>query len=230
MIQFNLLPDVKQKYIKTARIKRTVIVVSILVAVSSLAIFVTLFLSVRVFQKIRISSMNDSIKENTKKLEDKKDLGKVLTIQNQLNSLPALHDAKPVATRLAGFMSQITPAEISIGKLDVNYAENKMEVTGSTNSFAAINKYVDTIKFTKYGTIGDDNIVTLSDNKPFNDVVMASFSRDEKETTYTISFNFNPEIFDSKLKIKLDVPKQTTTRSDIEKPQDLFKALPEKQI
>lgn len=230
MIQFNLLPDVKQEYIKAARTKRTVIVLSVIIAGACLFIFVLLFMSVNVFQKQRIKGYNESIKTNTTKLKQTKDLDKVLTIQNQLNTLSDLHDKKPVVTRLSGFLTQVTPNDTTIAKLDLDFDTGILTVGGTGTSLAAINKFVDTLKFTKFGETGDDGKVKLSEDKPFTEVVLTSFSNDSKEPTYQIVLKFNPAIFDVKKKIVLEVPKITSTRSDVEKPTELFKALPEVKV
>lgn len=222
MIQFNLLPDVKQEYIKAKRQKHSVIIISLLTAAGSLFIFVMLFLTVHVFQKFHLNSLNDSIQTNTKKLQDVTDLNKILTIQNQLDSLPKLHDQKPVTSRLFGFLGQITPAQVSIGKVDVDYGTKTINLTGTADSLGTVNKFVDTIKFTTYNE-GDQP----ASDKPFSSVVLASFSLTDKDATYQITLSFNEAIFDSSKNITLVVPKIISTRSETEKPTDLFKALPE---
>ncbi|RTK94234.1 hypothetical protein EKI60_04305 [Candidatus Saccharibacteria bacterium] len=221
MIQFNLLPDVKQQYIKAKRQKHTVIVVSLLMAASSLFIFTMLFLTVNIFQKAHLRNLDDDIQVSTKSLNDIPDLNKVLTIQNQLNSLPGLHDKKPVTSRLFGYMSQITPANVTIGNLSLNYAEETITITGQADSLSTVNKFVDTIKFTSY-KIGEED----QQEKPFSEVVLGTFARDETEATYTINFKFKPDIFDSSKDVKLVIPKIISTRSETEKPGDLFKELP----
>ena len=92
MIQFNLLPDVKIKYIKTQRTKRMVILVSLLVSAASLALVTIMFVSVQVIQKKSLNDLSKDIVAETKQLQDVQDLDKILTIQNQLTALPALHD------------------------------------------------------------------------------------------------------------------------------------------
>lgn len=221
MIQFNLLPDVKQEYIKARRTRHSVIVISMLAASVSLFIFVTLFLTVYVFQKARIRNLDSSIAEQTQTLKETKDLDKILTIQNQLNSLPALHDQKPVSSRLFAYMTQLTPAQVSVGKLDLDYQAKTLAITGTADSLSTINKFVDTLKFTTYTSDGRE--VT---EKPFSSVVLSSFTKTDKDATYQITFKFDSAIFDSSKAIALVVPKIISTRSETEKPTDLFKALP----
>lgn len=222
MIQFNLLPNVKQEYIKAKRLKHSVIVISLLVAAASLFVFIMMFLTVYVFQKTHLSNLNSDIESSTQTLKNTPNLNKILTIQNQLNQLPGLHDKKPVVTRLTNYLSAITPAQVNIGEMVADFDEKTIEVKGTSDTLQNVNKFVDTIKFTTFKDNGEE-----SKAKPFTGVVLSEFVRNDKETTYTISFSFDEVIFDINHDIALTVPKITSTRSETEKPTELFKALPE---
>lgn len=226
MIQFNLLPDVKLDYIRAKNLKRTVLVVAGLVSASAAAIFILMFLTVNVFQKTHLSHLNTDIADKSEQLKSTKDLDKVLTIQNQLNSLPALHDKKPVTSRLFNYLGLLVPAQVSIGKFDLDFDTSVMNVSGTTDSLGTVNKFVDTLKFTTYTYEQDGNKKEI---KPFSSVVMASFGRTDKEATYQVKLSFDKAIFDSANKGTLVVPKITSTRSETEKPTDLFKDLPVEQ-
>ena len=222
MIQFNLLPDVKQQYIKAKRQKHTVIVISMLMAATTLFVFVMLFLTVYVFQRAHLRNLNNDIEASTQTLKNTTNLNKILTIQNQLDKLPNLHDKKPLVTRLTNYLSAITPNQVNIGELEADFSEKTITVSGSADSLQSINKFVDTIKFTTFKDNGEE-----SSDKPFTKVVLADHARNDKETTYTIEFGFEAVIFDANHEIALTVPKIVSTRSETEKPTDLFKALPE---
>lgn len=227
MIQFNLLPDVKLDYIKAKNVKRTITVVSGLVAASTLAIFVLMFMTVNVFQKTHLNNVNADIKRDGDALKNTKDLNKVLTIQNQLNSLPALHAKKPVASRLFGYLGQLVPEKVSIGKFDIDYSTKVMNITGTTDNLGTVNKFVDTLKFTTYAYPDGADRKEL---KPFSDVVLGNFSKNEKDSTYQVKLTFDPVIFDSANTGTMQVPKITSTRSETEKPTDLFKDLPQQKV
>jgi len=100
MIQFNLLPDIKQQYIKAERQKHLIVFISTVASIAAIALLVVLILIVDVWQKKSISDLNGDIKNNTSQLSSTQDLNKILTVQNQLNSLGPLHDKKAVAGRL----------------------------------------------------------------------------------------------------------------------------------
>ena len=144
MIQFNLLPDVKLKYIKTQRTKRVVMVGSLIAASVSVALFVVLFLSVQVAQKKHLNDLSRDITKQVSTLSGTQDVNKILTIQNQLNSLPKLHADKPITSRIFGYIAQVTPTQASISLLNVDFTLDTITVTGSADSVVTVNKFADT--------------------------------------------------------------------------------------
>lgn len=220
MIQFNLLPDIKQQYLKAQRQKHLVVFISTIASAVSIGIFVILFLVVQVWQRQSINDLNSDIKTYSNELKNTEDLDKILTVQNQLKSLPGLHDEKAVSSRTFGYITQLTPQSASISKLELNFDENKLTISGSADALSTVNAYVDTLKFTKY-TTNDDQPQT---NSAFSSVVLSAFGRTATETTYTITATFDPVIFSQQQEVTLTVPKITSTRSVTEQPSDLFKA------
>lgn len=222
MIQFNLLPDVKLEYIRARRMKQTISLAA--TAVTALALFVVIILSlvVYVFQRQHLANLSRDIKQDAAKLQEIPDLNKILTIQNQLRSLPDLHGKKPVVTRLQTYIRQVTPTQVSIATLNVNFEEQTMEFRGAADSISTINKFVDTLKFTDYKA-GD------GEGKAFSEVVLSNFGRDDKGASYTLNLKFDSQIFDSSTDVTLSVPNIISTRSETEKPTDLFQPLSDTQ-
>lgn len=220
MIQFNLLPDIKQQYMKAQRQKHMVVFISTLGMIIAVAIFVILLLVTQLWQKKSISDLNGDIKKYSSELSSTDDFNKILTVQNQLNSLPALHDKKAVASRLSGYMTQLTPAKANVSKLDVDFAQNTISISGSADSLATVNTYVDTLKFTTFAAEGDN---TKKDHA-FSSVVLAAFGKNSGATTYTITASFDPIIFSSEQEVTLTVPQITSSRSATEQPTDLFQS------
>lgn len=220
MIQFNLLPDVKIKYIKTQHTKRTVMLISLVASAAAIALVSVMYVSVQIVQKKSLNNLSANIVKETKKLNDTQDLSKILTIQNQLSSLPALHGAKPVSSRVLGYITQVTPAVgVSISKLDVDFTTNSITITGTADSLATVNKYADTLKFATYKT------ATTESGKPFSNVVTTSTlsTTNVKEASYMLSFTFDPVLFSNTELPVLTVPKITSNRSETEKPSAVFK-------
>jgi len=217
MIQFNLLPDIKIQYLKAKRQKRLVVVTSVLASAAALTVFILLLSTVFILQKKNLSDLDKDIKSNSSKLQSVKDLNKILTVQNQLKALPGLHDNKVVASRLLDYLTQVTPSDASISKLTVDYSDNSMVISGTAGVASIVNTYADTLKFTKYQLKSDS-----SQKNAFSDVVLRSFTRDTKSATYEIALTFDPAIFSNNDDVTLVVPNIISTRSEVDKPTDLF--------
>jgi len=218
MMQLNLLPDVKLEYLKVRRTQRLVITVSTILIAASLFVFVVLIGTVDIFQKKNLNDLNHDISKYTSQLQNTSNLNKILTVQNQLQVLTSLHDQKPAASRLFGYLEQLTPSTASVSQLNVDYTQNIVTITGNAKSLDDVNAFTDTLKFTTY---------KLSDgtsNKAFSDVVLSQFSRSSTGATYTITATFDPVIFDSKNNVTLTVPNIISTRSVVEQPTDLFQS------
>ncbi len=219
MVQFNLLPDVKMQYVKTKRMQQLIILVSGLVITGSLVILILMFMVVKVFQTKHLSDVNKDIKKYSNQIKGKTDITKILTIQNQLNSLTGLHNQKPVASRLYGYIGQVTPTQITISGYNIDFDAHTIQITGGADTIISINTFVDTLKFTTYNN-GD----STNSAPAFSSVVLSSFSKTDKGAQYTINMNFDSKIFDGNSTPTLVVPPgKITTRSTTEKPQDLFK-------
>lgn len=208
MIQFNLLPDVKVSFIKTKRTKRMVVVMAVAVCAVSVGLLFVLFSFVAV-QKQHVSNLDQDIKSLTKELEETPDLTRILSIQNQLNTLPALYDGRPAADRLPGYIDQTTPVGIRINEFSQDYSTSTIEILGEADSLELVNSFADTLKYTKYKQSGEETAATNA----FTKVVLSEFARDKDKASFTLSFNFDPVIFDITKSVELIVPNLVTTRA-----------------
>lgn len=221
MIQVNLLPDIKQSFIKAKRLKRIVVLVSATITALTLLVFLVLLLSVHLWQKSNIKGLDNNIKKLSSQLEATPDLSRILTVQNQLKSLPGLHQQKPAAKRLFTYLAQTTPNGVTISTFKLDFENSKIEVTGAAGNLEIVNKFVDTLKFTKYKENPNS-----SEENAFKDVVLTNFGHDSQNSTatYTLTYTFVPIIFEGSAKdVALIVPQNfISTRSETERPQSLF--------
>lgn len=213
-VQFNLLPDVKLEFQQQQRLKRTVYGISALAVAFALVLFILSFVVVDILQKQLISNANNDIKTYSNKLQAIPNLSKVLTIQNQLNALPDLHQQKHITSRLFSYLPEITPVKVNIGKLSIDTNASTLDIQGTADTIESVNKFVDTLKFTDF---------TLNNNadnktKAFSNVVLTQVDRDDKQATYTIDLSFDPTLFSASQSVQLVVPQETTTRSVINSP------------
>ena len=180
-----------------------------------------------------MSDLSKDIKTNENKIQSTQDLDKILTIQNQLNSLPDLHGKKVVSSRLVDYLTQLTPAQATISDVEIDFDANTMDIKGTAN-LVNTNKFVDTLKFTDYKVNTDGG----ASGKAFKDVVLKSFSvatvGAATNQSYEISLSFDPAIFAQTKEadpatgsvVSLTIPKITSTRSATEVPTDLFAPQP----
>lgn len=225
MIQLNLLPDVKLEYIKAQRSRRLISTIAIAVAIGSVAILVLLVLA-NGLQRKHLSDLTKDITKESAQLQQKQDVSRILTVQNQLQSLTALHAGKPAAYRLFTYLNQVTPVQVAINSFNADFTQQTVTIAGSADALASVNKYVDTLKYTTYTT---DTVTTPT--KAFSNVVLTNFSLSNssqtgKPASYTITATYDKAIFDITQNAKLSVPTQTTTRASLNQPTDLFEAAP----
>jgi hypothetical protein len=206
MIQFNLLPDIKLEYVKARRTKYLLSFVSVIVAGIALAVFLFAFFYVNVVQKQDLNNLKADVTDYSKQLRGVKDLGKILTVQNQLGTLTTLHETKPVTSRTFSYIAQVTPVQASLTKLTIDYTTNTMLIGGRAPTLDTVSVYTNTLKATKYTT------AMSKEKKPaFSEVVLSSFARDDKGATFTITLKFDPEIYNVVNDVMLAVPTSTPT-------------------
>lgn len=206
MIQFNLLPDIKIQYLKARRQKHLVMLGSTVVIIFSVTVMVVLLSIVFGLQKKNIGDLSRDVDASSAELKSTKNLNRMLTVQNQLNSLGALHDDKPVTTRLYKYITQLTPTAASISSLSVDFTKNTITVNGAADSLGTVNTFTDALKFATYHT--ED--APKKEKKAFSSVVLSTFGRDTKSASYTIDASFDSVLFSEQSEVTLTVPNITT--------------------
>ena len=201
MIQFNLLPDVKLEYVRTQRTKHFLTLVSFAVSAFCIAIMLIAIVAVDVVQKKSLHDENNDIAKYSVQLKRIPNLNKILTVQNQLNTLTSLHEKKPVTSRLFTYITQVTPSQATLNNLALDYSTNTLTVGGAAPSLDVVSTYTDTLKATTYSVAGG-----VSGTHAFSNVVLSSFGRDQNGATFTITFTFDPTIFNTDDNVTLVVP------------------------
>lgn len=221
MIQFNLLPDPKMADLKSSKISQIIISFTFLVSILAIVITVLLLLEVKVIQKHDIQKYNAEISTQNATLNQVPDLNAVLKINDAIQVLPTLYNGRPDVTRLPGYLSLITPANISLTSISLDFSTNSINISGDADSIDTINTFVDTLKFCEY-TINSGT----TDLPAFSQVDLASYSYNPASTSgqsFSVTADFSPVIFSSKeTSVQLVVPNKITTRSDLDQPTNLF--------
>lgn len=232
-LQFNLLPDVKQEYLKAQRTKRTVIAISFIASAVSLFILLLMITTVYVVNKKQLSDANKQIDHYSDQLKGIDNLDKILTVQNQLKSVSSLHQSKHITSRLYTYLPQLTPTTVCLGKVTLDLQANTLTIDGSADSLKSVNVFIDTLKFTKYAVDGKD-----SGRNAFTSVLETQFGLNSANAgsstndcggkpaiaSYTLNVQFDQALFSNGQSVALEVPKgKSTTRSVIDDPSnDLF--------
>lgn len=226
MIQFNLLPDVKVEYMRTERVKRTVMFAAAGVSLVAFLTFFGLLILVKVVQPNHIKSLTNDIKQSSSNLKDTKDLDKILTIQSQLNALPGVHTTKPDTTRLFTYITQFTPSDIKISAISIDHGAKTINISGTAASAVAANQFADTLKRTEYIVLVDGESEAEAQKTPAFSSVKSALPISGGKITYTIDFTYDEALFDNKKTIKLIIPNITSTASSQGLPSGLFEPAP----
>lgn len=224
-VQFNLLPDIKQQFIQTERKRNLVISASILVSVVSVLIFLITLSTVSIVQKNQMTSADKTIATANSKLKQLNGLDQVLTVQNQLQTLVGLHQSKHISSLIFNYLPEVTPTNVSVGRLAMSYVDNKIQIDGTAANQSAVNTFIDTLKFTTY-TIGSSN----SPKTAFPSVIESSFGIGVGNVSYSLNITFDPVLFSNNQIDKdghlivptLTVPKLTSTRSVVDDPSNVL--------
>lgn len=222
-IQFNLLPDTKAVSVKSQKNRRLITSVAIMVTAVSVAVFLIMLLVVDVVQKKQLSDADKQLANYSNQLKSTENLDKILTVQNQLNTLTTLHRNKHLTSRIFDYLPQITPVNISLTNLSLDATANTIQIDGTADSQKTVNTYVDTLKFTKYILSSKDTPKTA-----FPSVVESSFGINAGKTSFSLNVSFDPVLFSNSnvdsngvaSAPSLIVPKLTTTRSVIDDPSN----------
>ena len=214
MIQINLVPDLKAEYLKAQRIKRLVISVSFVISAAFVALVVLMFLHVNVNQRTHSNNLKEDIENLSSEYSSIDDLDKVITVQKQLDSLPSLHNSKPLLSRLPKYLTIITPEEVEITSFNLSFEQKNISVSGRGEDIPAVNVYADSIKNAVY-KIGSESENELT---PFTNVKLNSITSDEEGSTFEINFDFDAALFTNHDDIILSVPQGDFTLSERESP------------
>ncbi len=215
-LQFNLLPDVKQQYLKSQRTQATVVTGAFVVA--AIAAFILLFMltTVYIVNRNQLNDANNKITNANRQLQGIPNLSKILTVQNQLATLPGLHQSKHITSRLYEYLPQLTPTNVHMGKVAIDFTANTMQIEGTADSQKTINTFIDTLKFTTYKSDGNE-----TKKKAFPSVLESQFGLVDGHASYGLTIQFDAALFSNLQQIKLTVPAGlSTTRSVLDDPNN----------
>jgi Tfp pilus assembly protein PilN len=193
-VQFNLLPDSKLTLNRNIHTKRLVFSIATIVSLVSIGVLIVLLLFVDGVQK---KLLNDAAKNVDKSSSHLKALNveRIITVQNQLQALPGLHQNKHISSRIFTYLPKITPTNVSINQLTLDLTKNTLSISGNTDSQKTINTFVDTLKYATF-KVGPQSKAAPA----FTQVVESGFSLNAGSVGYTIDMVFDPLLFTNSTK------------------------------
>lgn len=219
MIELNLLPDVKKDFIKAQRTRNQVVAISTLAIIGSVGLIIAFALFVYGGQKLIISNLTNDINKKSEELKKVDDLGKYLTVQNQLAHLDPLHEDKQVYSRLMDYLvvlNPVAPNSIQLDTLEVLSEDNAVVFKGTAPSAQAFNVYKDTLVNAKlsYSQDGGDKVTT----NLFDDVLVEANAlgrvRDQTLVSFIVRTTYNENVFVKRTdNVSVSVPDIETTQS-----------------
>ncbi len=194
MIQFNLLPDVKKQYVKAKRAKRLIYVGSLIVSAAAVGLTVVMFSYVHGYQSNRIDHKTRQISEKAAEIQQTANLNEILTVQNQLVLLPGLHQDTPETSRVFDYVTFMSPKEVTLQQLDVDYEDSTITLTGSADKLVTVNKFVENVRATRYVVQSDAEL--SEESIPFS-AIETELTGDNDGADFDIVFTFDPIVFDN---------------------------------
>lgn len=111
MIEINLVPDVKRELLRAQTQRNFVISIAIIAAIAAGAVAVLVAAYVYGAQVLMMRTANSAIDREFATLSSVEDLDKMLTIQNQLNTVSSLNQNKRMTSRLYDMLNVIVPED-----------------------------------------------------------------------------------------------------------------------
>lgn len=230
MIEINLIPDVKQEYLKAKRARMLVISGAIIVSIISVVIVLLLAVYLFVFQAVRSQGADTAIKNKQQKITSTADLTNMLTLQSQLANISSLHSKQNISSRMFEVLGAIRPTQpnqvtFSTVKYD---AENKtVHIDGqAVNGFVAVDVFKKTIEATTFSYQKDNKTTTrsLANNVTLSNLSYGEDASGAKVLRFTVDFVYDPSLFESSSKnvVVRGPDKQNATDSYKYLPTSLF--------
>lgn len=143
--EINLVPDIKNEFIKTLKFRNLVFFVCIVVASSSLVVTLV-FLSISGGQQGFINAKQNTIAALEQKITNYTDLSDFLTIRDQLGNIAAITENKVMLSRAFNVLSAIIPTGadyINISELSVNLGEGGPSFNFEAQANAGSEPFID---------------------------------------------------------------------------------------
>lgn len=231
MIEINLVPDVKQEFIRAKRARTVVISTSILVGLASIAIVAILAVYAFLGQTVRANLADAGIKEKSTELAKISDLGNTLTIQHQLAEVSSIHGDTNKMSRFFELLAAINPSapnQVTFSMARLDSEEGTIRLEGqAVNGFNSADTLKKTILNTTFSYRDEDKqlkTVPLTTSVSLSELSYGEDSTGRKVLRFTLSFEYDKVLLSPKSKdaVIIRPDRQNVTDSFLHLPASLF--------
>ncbi len=192
MVQINLLPDVKQEYLKSQQSKHTFVIGAALVSALFITILALVYAYVSIAQPRHLTNLQNDIDDALKQSKEVPNAVEIVTVQGALEQLPGLQDKKQISSRLFSYINSFTPKDVSYAEIKLDLSTNTLTLRGETTNYEQTNVLANNLKSAELTYTQNDSSTTI---KPFSQVVFTSLGKAEQATTTkTVSFQIDMQI------------------------------------
>ena len=194
MVQINLLPDVKQEYLKSQQSKHTFVVGAVLVSALTVAVLALVYAYVSIAQPRHLTNLQADIDQATKQSKEIPNAVEMVTVQGALDQLPGLQDKKQITSRLFGYIKSFTPKDVSYAEIKIDLSASIITLRGETTDYEQTNVLANNLKSAELNYTQNDSSSAV---KPFSQVVFTNLGRAEQSgANNSVSFQIDMQ-FDS---------------------------------
>lgn len=230
MIQINLIPDVKQELINAQRVRTSVVSIAIFCAIAAVGAVVLMVIWVFGVQLTRDVLLDRKINDTSAEIAKVQDLSNTLTIQNQLEALPGLHDSMHMDSRVFSMLTTINPPspnEINVTSFKLDTLEKTMTIEAQArNAYPALEAFRKTIQATQieFSQDGVKDKVLLASALNDSERSYGEDANGNRVLRFKLSFAYADQLLSSKSKgLTIIAPtKSNVTDSFLGVPKSLF--------
>ena len=232
MIEINLIPDVKLEYLKARMMRNAVISVSIVGGVVMVGVAVVLGLIIA-GQLVTQSVQDRTIKSEGDRLMAIEDIDRMVTIQQQLETIGGQYESRQIHSRLFDVISAINPPNpnnVVISTLKLNPEEKTISIEGSAvNGYVALEVFKKTIMNTSIQVQQDGGNVreALATDITGGDTSFGENAEGQRVLRFSFTFAYPEELFrvsGGTVSIVLPQGRVDVTDSRLGVPESLFGA------
>lgn len=230
MIQINLLPDVKQEYLRARRTRNVAISVSILAALGSGAV-VVLLLALLGLQAGRELLIDNSIDSRYEELSQVENLSEMVTLQNQLDTIGSQHAEKTMDSRLFGVLQGINPSDpndVQFTSTTLNPEDGLLRLEGvAENGYPAVETLKKTIENTTIEYTDQDETISepLAERVSIGDTSFGQNADGRRVLRFEVIVTYHESLFTNEYtRVRVNAPNRRidVTDSRIGVPNSLF--------